>query len=145
MSVNIKLSDLSPALRQQVIEKMGDTKLMTKKLTARKKNTHKESCPQYVLTQALQNRWPEIQAEFEPHIDGRKFSIDLAFPDVKLAIEVDGWQYHGKYKSGFQKDRQRQNLLTIHGWRILRFFYKEIMNEESRGEIIKIVERALGK
>lgn len=118
---------------------------MVKKVTARKKNTHKENCPQYVLTRALQERWPEIQAEFEPQIDGRKFSIDLAFPDVKLAIEVDGWQYHGKFKSGFQKDRQRQNLLTIHGWRILRFFYKEIMNEESRGEIIKIVERALGK
>ncbi|MFC3111289.1 hypothetical protein ACFOFO_25650 [Undibacterium arcticum] len=31
------------------------------------------------------------------------------------------WQWHGKHKQDFVRDRERQNLLCVHGWRILRF------------------------
>lgn len=51
----------------------------------------------------------------------RRYRIDIAIPRSKLAIEVDGWEWHGKHKGDFQRDRERQNLLTLHGWRILRF------------------------
>ncbi len=46
--------------------------------------------------------------------------IDVAFPGLKLAIEVDGWEFH-KTKEAFENDRWRQNDLVLAGWRVLRF------------------------
>jgi len=39
---------------------------------------------------------------------------------------VDGWQNHGKTKAGFQKDREKQNLYVLAGWRILRYTAADI-------------------
>ncbi len=60
-------------------------------------------------------------AEYRGAVPGRRFRIDIAFPAEHLAIEFDGWAYHGRFKEDFQRDRERQNLLTLNGWRILRF------------------------
>jgi hypothetical protein len=43
-------------------------------------------------------------------IDGQGFVIDVAFPEIKLAIEVDGYRYHSE-ATRFQADRTRQNAL----------------------------------
>ncbi len=59
--------------------------------------------------------------EYTGAIPGRRFRIDIAFPDYRIAVEVDGWQYHGQHKGDFQRDRDRQNLLVLHRWRLLRF------------------------
>lgn len=77
--------------------------------------------PQLILSHACKARWPECVEEYKGAIPGRKFRLDIAFPHHKLCLEFDGWQWHGKYLEDFKKDRERQNLLTIHGWRILRF------------------------
>lgn len=47
--------------------------------------------------------------------------VQIAFPEDRLVVEVDGFCHHGKYLADFQRDRERQNLLTLAGWRILRF------------------------
>lgn len=46
--------------------------------------------------------------------------LDLAYPEVKLAIEIDGFRWH---RSPARKlaDEQRQNLLVLAGWTVLRF------------------------
>lgn len=80
------------------------------------------------LWAAVQTRWPDAVAEYRA-LPTRRFMIDIAFPDALLAIEIDGWTHHGRFKKDFQRDRTRQNALTLHGWRILRFFNKEIMDE----------------
>ncbi len=59
--------------------------------------------------------------EHEGVVPDRKFRIDIAFPDALLAVEIDGWEWHGKHKGVFTRDRERQNLLTLNGWRILIF------------------------
>lgn len=53
-------------------------------------------------------------------VPGRKFEIDLALPDLRLGIETDGWQYHGKHKESFLRDRDKDYLLTLQGWVIVR-------------------------
>lgn len=58
-----------------------------------------------------------------------KIRGDIAFPCDRLVVEVDGWQYHGKHLEDFQRDRARQNLLTIAGWRILRFTVDAIRSD----------------
>jgi very-short-patch-repair endonuclease len=48
------------------------------------------------------------------------FFIDLAFPEIQLAIEADGQEYHTK-KEHRERDRYRQERLEKLGWRFERF------------------------
>lgn len=77
--------------------------------------------PHDLLWDAVVLLHPTAAREYPDVVPGRKFRIDIALPEIRLAIEVDGWEWHGKHKGDFERDRERQNLLTIHGWRILRF------------------------
>jgi hypothetical protein len=45
--------------------------------------------------------------------------VDLAYPDLRIAIELDGGDHMDK--SVFERDRPRQNQLVLAGWTILRF------------------------
>ncbi|MDK9702433.1 MAG: endonuclease domain-containing protein [Sulfuritalea sp.] len=85
--------------------------------------------PHDLLWEAVSRRFPAARREYPNVVPGRKFRLDIALPDRRLAIEVDGWEWHGKHKGDFERDRQRQNLLTIHGWRILRFTAGQIQKE----------------
>lgn len=67
--------------------------------------------------------------ELEGAVPARKYRLDIAIPASKLAVEVDGWEWHGKHKGDFTRDRERQNLLTLHGWRILRFTAGQIRKD----------------
>lgn len=61
-------------------------------------------------------------------IGGRTVRPDLVFDDVKLVVEIDGFAYHGD-RDAFERDRQRQNLLTAAGWTILRFTWRQVHND----------------
>lgn len=52
--------------------------------------------------------------------DGSLIRLDLAYPRVMVAIELDGWAFHGD-RTSFERDRLRANQLTLLGWRLLRF------------------------
>lgn len=54
--------------------------------------------------------------------------IDFADPELKIAIEVDGRAFHSDRRS-FERDRERQNLLVIRGWIVLRFTWERIVND----------------
>ena len=51
---------------------------------------------------------------------GRRAFIDLAYPSDLVAIELDGWDVHGR-RSAFDHDRARRNDLTLLGWRVYQF------------------------
>lgn len=53
-------------------------------------------------------------------IRGKLFFIDLAVPEVKLAVEVDGWTVHRTYEA-FVSDRKKWNELARAGWAVLHF------------------------
>jgi very-short-patch-repair endonuclease len=56
-------------------------------------------------------------------LEGRLYYIDIAFPHVKLAIEIDG-RLHEEDHDLFESDRWRQNALVADGWRVLRFTWE---------------------
>jgi very-short-patch-repair endonuclease len=68
----------------------------------------------------------ELQA-----IPGRRFRCDLAYPDQHIAIEVDGGDQtfgrHGR-ATGMASDCEKQNLLTLHGWKCYRFSGSMVKN-----------------
>jgi very-short-patch-repair endonuclease len=48
------------------------------------------------------------------------YKVDVAFPQQKVAIEVDGWAFHSDPEA-FAIDRKRQNAIALLGWQVLRF------------------------
>lgn len=66
---------------------------------------------------------PSPIPEYKFHPD-RKWRIDFAFPDVKLAIEIEGavWAFgRHNHPMGFIKDMEKYNALTELGWHLLRY------------------------
>ncbi len=51
--------------------------------------------------------------------------VDLAFPEEKVAVEVDGWAWHVDAER-FRADRRKQNALVRAGWDPLRFTWHEL-------------------
>lgn len=51
--------------------------------------------------------------------------VDVAFPDRRVAVEVDGWAWHIDPER-FQRDRSRQNALVTAGWTVLRFTWLDL-------------------
>ena len=53
-------------------------------------------------------------------VSGACYFIDIAFPALRLAVEIDG-RLHEDDPSIFESDRYRQNELVKAGWTVLRF------------------------
>jgi very-short-patch-repair endonuclease len=53
------------------------------------------------------------------------WTIDLAFPEQKVAIEVDGWAWHVDAER-FRNDRRKQNALVRAGRDPLRFTWHDL-------------------
>jgi len=62
--------------------------------------------------------------------------VDFAYPDAKLAIEVDGFEPHTELET-FQRDRVRQNELVALKWSVLRFTWTEVDKQSPR--VAKVV------
>lgn len=54
-----------------------------------------------------------------------KFFLDFAFPDIRLAIELDGHEFH-KTKEQRTSDAKRQRWIELNGWKLIRFTGTEI-------------------
>ena len=62
-----------------------------------------------------------IEREFRFH-DKRRWRFDLAWPDYKVAVEIDGGQFKkfgGRHAR--DSDREKMNNAVILGWSVLRF------------------------
>lgn len=51
--------------------------------------------------------------------------VDVALDEPKLAVELDGYEFHSSRKA-FEKDRVKQNLLVLDGWTVLRFTWQSL-------------------
>lgn len=49
------------------------------------------------------------------------FNVDFAIPDAKLAIEIDGGNWHIDHPRKIAQDTKKQSFLTEAQWTILRF------------------------
>jgi very-short-patch-repair endonuclease len=63
---------------------------------------------------------PAPICQFPVDLPGGKIRIDLAYPEARLGIELDGFAFHHE-KEAFEADRKRDIELGLLGWRIVRF------------------------
>lgn len=59
------------------------------------------------------------------------YEVDFAFRKQRVAIEIDGWAFHSD-AAAFQKDRTRQNALSLMGWKVLRFTWLDLTVHSQR-------------
>lgn len=59
------------------------------------------------------------------------YVVDVVFAAARVAIEVDGWAFHSDQVS-FQNDRERQNVIALQGWQVLRFTWLDLVEYPER-------------
>ena len=67
--------------------------------------------------------------------------LDFAYPEAKIAIEIDGYAYHSGRKSWFQ-DRERRNKIVLLGWRPVHFTSESI--DHDPGLVVERVKKLRG-
>jgi very-short-patch-repair endonuclease len=65
--------------------------------------------------------------ETNTRIEGME--VDFVWRDARLIVEVDGYKYH-RLPTVFESDRERDVLLTLAGWRVLRFTWRQITGRD---------------
>lgn len=82
---------------------------------------------------------PVRELTFHPK---RKWRFDFAWPDKKIAVEVEGgtWQI-GRHQraSGFAADCEKYNAAAVLGWRVLRFTTEMIVSGAAIDEVRAIL------
>lgn len=61
----------------------------------------------------------------------RKFELDFAWPDFKVGLEIQGGVWNGKVGAHgsplkILRDMEKSNLLTLCGWKVLRYTPDEV-------------------
>ena len=95
------------------------------------------SVPCEVLKTALREVGIQFQEEYTP-LEDRAFSVDIAFPDQKLAVEVNGEQHYNRDGSLRSDYRDRHELIEKSGWHVLELHYAKCY-EPHLDETLKLV------
>jgi len=82
----------------------------------------------------------EPVSQYEIRVGDRMLRLDFAYPDARLAIELDGDEFHWGERVS-DRDQDRVNLLSGIGWRVQRFTWTDIQNHPYR--VIARLEPAL--
>jgi very-short-patch-repair endonuclease len=83
------------------------------------------------------------KANFPVFVQGCLYYIDIAFPHLRLAIEIDG-RLHEEDEDLFESDRWRQNALVADGWLVLRFTWR-MLREHPDAVVTAILQALLSK
>jgi very-short-patch-repair endonuclease len=85
-----------------------------------------------LLLRILRDRGlPTPVRQFEVFLGERQCFVDVAYPDLKILIEGDGFGVHTT-REAFETDRDRQNLLVLAGWLVLRFTWRQLCRQPDR-------------
>jgi very-short-patch-repair endonuclease/predicted transcriptional regulator of viral defense system len=69
-----------------------------------------------------------------------RYRVDYAYPDQRIAVEVDGRATHSG-KQDVQRDRRRQNDIVLDGFLVLRFTWDDVTKDPDY--VVATIRRAL--
>lgn len=97
----------------------------------------------YYLLRGMGGHLGDVERQVK-FIDTRRWAFDLAWPQSKVAVELDGAVWAGGRHTrgaGFIADTEKLNAATLLGWRVLRFPAHEVKARPAW--IIEIISRLI--
>ena len=79
---------------------------------------------------------PDPVTQYRLYLRGKQRRVDAAYPELRIAMEFNGWGEHGK-RSAVGPDLTRRNAIEIDGWLLLEF-----ADDHRRDEVITTVRAA---
>ncbi|MGI8809663.1 MAG: type IV toxin-antitoxin system AbiEi family antitoxin domain-containing protein [Acidimicrobiales bacterium] len=84
---------------------------------------------------------PAPRTQYEVSLpDGRKAYLDIAYPEVMLALEADSYRHHSS-RLDWARDRTRNSLVIALGWRILPVTWGDLVPDPS--SLVALIARGL--
>jgi very-short-patch-repair endonuclease len=89
----------------------------------------------FVTRSEMENRFLALcddhglrRPQVNTRIEGEE--VDFVWRDARLVVEVDGYRYH-RSPSKFETDRERDVMLVVAGWQVLRFTWTQLTTRAS--------------
>jgi hypothetical protein len=57
--------------------------------------------------------------------------VDFQWPEQRLVIETDSYGFHSSRRA-FESDRSRDQALTLSGWRVVRFTWRQLAEDSEK-------------
>jgi very-short-patch-repair endonuclease len=88
---------------------------------------------------------PRYTQQFRVDLPTGPVHPDVAWPEVRLAVELDGAAFHGS-REARERDIARDAALAAAGWLVLRFSYRRLTRdpEGCRRQILAVYQQRLG-
>lgn len=83
---------------------------------------------------------PRGVCQYPVRISGAIYRLDHAWPDQKVAVEIDGFEFHSS-RDAFERDRVRRNRLEVAGWLVLNVTHRSV--ERDGRELLRTIRAAL--
>jgi very-short-patch-repair endonuclease len=97
------------------------------------------------LKNALEKEGIKFISEFQPLLnEGRFYSIDIAFPQLKLGIEINGEQHYNRDKTLKKYYQERHNTIVNAGWTLLEYHYSFCYKDDKINELIESLKNNTG-
>lgn len=74
----------------------------------------------------------------------RRWRFDLAWPDLMVAVEVDGGQWvQGSHQRGWRvaSDAEKRNAAAVAGWLVLTYTTEQVMSGAAASEVERVVRQ----
>jgi very-short-patch-repair endonuclease len=95
-----------------------------------------------LLQELARNAFPRPRAQYVVQLEGRTTRLDFAYPEARVGIEADSYQWHSGRRA-WENDRARLSALTAAGWQVLHVTNEELQRGGS--ELMVALRRLLGQ
>lgn len=70
--------------------------------------------------------------EYIPYWEERGYRLDIAFPDEKIGIEINGTQHYDEDGNLNKSTLDKQVFFEERGWKIIQIYYKDVYKENPK-------------
>ena len=85
-------------------------------------------------------RWVDEEHRFDAV---RRWRFDFAWPDLAVAVEIDGFGFGHQAQQGMAADNDKQNAAVVSGWRVFRFNSRQLGSQAGVRDAVDLVAGVL--
>jgi hypothetical protein len=108
--------EIDARLRRFAHDRRHGVAVLRRLVAARIGEGHPDSVLEQRIFRVLRRRVPPFEVHHRIQLDGRILELDVAWPERRIAAEIDGRRIRMTSGTKFESDRLRSNLLERSGW-----------------------------